>query len=246
MLKKLIIFFSLTFIVLGQGETIKLDEEIKEPVLHYNLILTNTLEEPSFNRLGNQTKATFILSLATVGILFALPEDFTGWTRSDIKHIDTRYNHNLGHRGMVWDPDNLWFNLVGHPYVGSIYYIAARKSGFDEFDSFLYSFAMSTFFWEMGVEGFAEAPSIQDIVITPGIGALLGEYLYHVEINIINNDGKIKNSRFLGKSALVLIDPVGTLANFMGYKDDVVKGSWTFVKGKRNESLLGYNISMKF
>ena len=105
---------------------------------------------------------------------------------------------------------------------------------------------MSTFFWEMGVEAFAEAPSMQDIVITPGAGAILGEYLYNLEGKIIKNEGKIGNSKFLGKTALLFIDPIGSLANTMGYKDDTVQGFWNFTKSYDERLQLAYNLRVEF
>lgn len=246
MFKKIILFMSFCTIMFAEGEKLSLNEGTVQTKSDFNLKFNNALSEPSFKRLGDQTKATGILSLATVAVLFILPEDFTGWSRADIKNIGSRYKKNQGERGLVWDPDNPFFNFVGHPYVGAVYYIAARKSGFDEFDSFMYSFLMSTFFWEMGIEGFAEAPSIQDIVITPGSGAILGEYLYGLEMKILANEGKIGNSRFLGKTALVFIDPIGTLANKMGYKDDEVQGSWTVMTVNKNQSQLAYTFGVKF
>ncbi|WP_203249645.1 MULTISPECIES: DUF3943 domain-containing protein [Cysteiniphilum] len=66
------------------------------------------------------------------------------------------------------------YQYIGHPYAGAIYYMAARDSGFGEFESFLYSAFISTFFWEYGVEAFAEVPSIQDLIVTPVDGWLLG------------------------------------------------------------------------
>lgn len=245
MFKKIILFLSFYCAVFAQGEKINLDEE-QVININYDVVKENKMETASSQRLMNQTKATAILSLATVGILYALPEDFTGWDRDEVKNLKSKYNKNLVKRGFVWDPDNLFFNFIGHPYVGAVYYIAARKSGYDEYDSFLYSFFMSSIFWEMGIEAMAEAPSIQDIVITPGAGAILGEYLFKVEGKIINNDGKIGNSKFLGKTALVFIDPIGTLANKMGFKDDEVQGAWTFLPTGQKEIQLAYNLKVNF
>lgn len=245
MLKKIIVFFILGIVVLAEGEKIDLGTQIFEKK-NYNLVLENRTDKPSYDRLIDQTKAMAILSLATVAVLYVLPEEFTGWNRDDIKNIGERYSNNVKNRGVVWDGDNMFFNLVGHPYVGSCYYIVARKSGFTQFDSFLYSFLMSTFFWESGVEAFAESPSIQDIIITPGTGALLGEYLYRKEIKILNNDGKIANSKFLGKTVLILIDPIGSLANTMGYKDDEVRGAWSVYKENNSKLQLAYNFKVNF
>ncbi len=268
MLKKIYLFIILGCLTFAQGEkgftdanisnstesSIKLEIEeetkistseaislnIEEPVEKYNF------GEPNFQRLKNQTKSISIFAVGTMGVLYLLPGDFTGWDKAELKGIGSKYKNNLTNRGVVWDPDNIFFNFVAHPYVGAVYYIAARKSGYDEFHSFLYSFAMSSFFWEMGIEGFAEAPSIQDIIITPGIGSILGEFMLGVENKILLNDGKVGNSKFIGKTTLMLIDPIGTLANQMGYKDNDVQGSWTVMKNKENNYQLAYNLEFKF
>ncbi len=190
--------------------------------------IESIIKEPrgDWNRLGKQTMSAGILAVGTAGLLFILPEEFTNWDREDIKGINGKWLRNVK-RGPVWDHDDAVLNWVAHPYVGSTYYVAARKSDFNEFDSFLYSFAMSTFFWEYGVEAFAETPSVQDLILTPVLGAFLGEYLYKKEKEILANDGRIGDSRFLGKTALVLIDPIGALSNLLGFKDEHVEGSWT-------------------
>lgn len=246
MIKRFILFFAITFVIFAEGEQLNLESQTTKLELDYNMEFVNALKEPSKERLINQTKSIAILSLATMGILYALPEDFTGWERDDFKYIGLNYKENFEERGVIWDPDNAFFNFVGHPYVGAVYYIAARKSGYDEYHSFLYSFVMSSFFWEMGIEAFAEAPSIQDIIITPGAGAILGELMFAMEHKILENDGKILKSRFLGKTALIAIDPIGSLANTIGYKDDQVMGYWSFGKNSGNRMQLAYNLRIEF
>lgn len=245
-LKKLVLFVSFAFAIFAEVEKLDLSWEEKQEIRNYNLQELHKIQGENPKRLINQVKSIAILSLGTMGVLYALPEDFTGWERDDLKNIGSKYDDNILDRGFVWDPDDAFFNFFGHPYVGAVYYIAARKSGYNEFKSFLFSFGMSTFFWEMGVEAFAEAPSMQDIVITPGAGAILGEYLYNLEGKIIRNDGKIGSSKFLGKTALLFIDPIGALANTMGYKDDTVQGFWNFTKNYDNKLQLAYNLRVEF
>ncbi|MNL27232.1 hypothetical protein D3C87_1488100 [compost metagenome] len=79
--------------------------------------------------------------------------------------------------------------------------------------SFGYSVMMSTFFWEYGVESFAEVPSIQDLIVTPIIGSLLGEAFFRLERNIQENHGKVWGSETLGKVCMVLLNPAGALSD---------------------------------
>lgn len=205
-----------------------------------------------WNRLGKQTISVGILSLGTTAMLYVLPESFTNWDRDDIKDINGKWESNIK-KGPVWDHDDAILNYVAHPYVGATYYVAARKSDFNEFDSFLYSFAMSTFFWECGVEAFAEVPSIQDLIVTPVFGSILGEYLYRQEKKILANDGKIRDSKLLGKVALILIDPIGTFTNLIGFKDTNIQGAWTVVNSQqiedgivKNKPILGLTFASTF
>lgn len=206
----------------------------------------------NWRRLGHQTVSVGILALGTTALLYMLPESFTNWDRDDINDISGKWESNVK-KGPVWDHDDAFLNYIGHPYVGAAYYVTARKSDFNEFDSFLYSVAMSTFFWEYGVEAFAEVPSIQDLVVTPIFGSMIGEYLYRQEKKILANDGKVRDSRFLGRLALILIDPIGTFSNLIGFKDSDVQGSWTLINSQsiedgtvKNKPLLGLTFTSRF
>ena len=81
--------------------------------------------------------------------------------------------------------------------------------------SFWYSFALSTFFWEYGIEAFAEVPSIQDLIVTPVAGALLGEGFYLAKRHILKNDNKLLGSRVLGRTTIWLMDPMTEACNLM-------------------------------
>ncbi len=70
---------------------------------------------------------------------------------------------------------DLWIiNYIGHPYQGAYYFNNMRSQGAGFWPSALYSLAQSTI-WEYGIESFFERPSIQDLIITPIGGTILGE-----------------------------------------------------------------------
>ncbi len=159
---------------------------------------------------------TFLLvgaGVATMGILYLMPSSVTNWEDDD-KSPTKKWWDNVTH-GPVWDKDDLWLNYVAHPYVGAIYYMGARSAGANAWESFAYSFMLSTFFWECGIESFAEIPSIQDLIFTPVGGAILGEGFYLAKRNIIANDYQLWNSKFLGKSAIFLMDPITEVAEWI-------------------------------
>lgn len=159
----------------------------------------STAPEKDWDYLMGQTYTILGLSVATVGMMTFLPESITNWTAEDrdFSNLTSKWWDNVS-EGPVWDKDDHFLNYVMHPYFGGVYYTAARHSGFNEFESFVYSFTMSTFFWEYGVESFAEVPSIQDIIVTPLFGAAVGEWMYLTEQSIVSNGGEVLGSETLG------------------------------------------------
>lgn len=170
----------------------------------------STAPEKDWDYLMGQTYTILGLSVATVGLMTFLPESITSWTAEDrdFSNLSQKWWDNVSD-GPIWDKDEHYLNYVMHPYFGGVYYTAARHAGFQEFESFLYSFAMSTFFWEYGVESFAEIPSIQDIIVTPLFGAAVGEWMYLAEQQIVANDSEVLNSEMLGSVSLFFLNPVG-------------------------------------
>lgn len=80
---------------------------------------------------------------------------------------------------------------------------------------------MSSFFWEYGVEAFAERPSMQDLYITPIAGYLIREGFFIAKKAIIKNDSRILHSRFLGYTTLFVLDPFNNILDGLGYKQKV-------------------------
>lgn len=161
-------------------------------------------------RLWSQTKLMFGMGLGVLGVLAILPESFTNWDKSELKQFHKKWWDNVS-SGPVMDEDDFFLNYVTHPYFGGVYYIAARESGYNQWNSFVYSFLMSTFYWEYGIEAVAEVPSIQDIIVTPVGGWLYGEWAYHQKRSIVANDGLVWGSSGLGSTALFFLDPVGMI-----------------------------------
>ncbi len=166
--------------------------------------------DQDWDYLVGQTYTILGLSVATVGVMTFLPESFTNWTEEDrdMSRLASKWWDNVS-AGPVWDKDDHVLNYVMHPYFGGVYYTAARHAGYDEWKSFLYSFTMSTFFWEYGIEAFAEVPSIQDIIVTPVFGAAVGELMYKQEQAILANGGEVWGSKSFGNFNLFLLNPVG-------------------------------------
>ena len=158
--------------------------------------------------------------IAVVGILYVLPESITNWSDEQKKGYDLdRWTRNV--RSPAWDDDTWYVNYVIHPYWGAAYYTRARERGFGELGSFLYSAFLSTSF-EYGVEALFEQPSIQDLIVTPIAGSLIGWAIEPVRGRI-----KAKGSEQLwyDKLFIVLTDPLGAASSLgdslLGIKSSV-------------------------
>jgi hypothetical protein len=203
-----------------------------------------------YRRLGYNTAMYFGASIVAFGILYAMPESVTNWDKEAMKEngITYKWKQNVK-AGPVWDHDDWVLNYVTHPYAGGIYYMTARSSGFNMFESFLYSAFMSTCFWEYGIEAFAEIPSKQDLVVTPVLGSVVGEGFFCAKKEILRNDRRVLKSRVLGYTCLTLMDPFNTLLDSFGYKEKTKSqlnlAPIGFDKGA-NKTIWGLSFNMQF
>jgi len=230
------------------------EEKSVEPRFYdapYRVSLFNAQHGEDAARLLSQTKSIFGYGFAVIGVLALMPTSVTNWESSP-DSLGSKWVNNV-QDGPVWDRDDLYINVIGHGYFGGVYYQAARKSGYRQWDAFIYSSLMSTFYWEYGIEAFAEMPSIQDIVITPVIGWAYGEWALQSERDIWLNGGALWDSEVLGNTALFLLDPVDCIGRNINYVlgKDVIKagtGYFTFQQSKLPygdsvENQIGFTIS---
>lgn len=213
----LLVFFLLWFVGRVHAET------LQWPTV-YNLKHANaaSVYDRPYSLLENKvdkeilyqnTGALVGAGIGVMALLYLMPSSFTNW--EDKGESPTRKWWKNVSRAPVWDKDDLYLNYVAHPYVGAIYYMGARSAGVNAPYSFLYSFALSTFFWEYGIESFAERPSIQDLIITPTLGAILGEGFYQAKRCIRDNDRKLLGSRALGQTVIFLMDPMTEVTEWL-------------------------------
>jgi hypothetical protein len=175
----------------------------------YDMPYSITANYPNYKRLALNTGVLYGAGFLTLGVLCLLPEDATAWNKKEMQNTPPfkRWWRNVK-KGPVVDKDNFIFNYVLHPYGGAAYYMGARSQGFNLFYSFLYGAGVSTLFWEYGIEAFMEIPSIQDLILTPFAGALIGEGFYILKRHIVANNYKLFGSPVLGNIVAFLIDPV--------------------------------------
>jgi hypothetical protein len=175
-----------------------------------------------WRRLGYTSSMYVGATVIAFGVLWVMPESTTNWDKEEMreKGILWKWKENVK-AGPVWDEDDWVLNWITHPYCGGLYYMTARSSGFTVMESFGYSAIMSTFFWEYGIEAFAEVPSIQDLIITPVVGSMVGEGFFYAKKSILKHDKKVLKSRALGITTLFFMDPFNTILDGFGYKDRV-------------------------
>ncbi|HOO69218.1 MAG TPA: DUF3943 domain-containing protein [Bacteroidales bacterium] len=86
----------------------------------------------------------------------------------------------------VKDNDLAVINYIGHPYQGSFYFNATRSQGALFWQASLFTILQSAL-WEYVWEGGLEQPSIQDLIITPLGGILLGELSHRATLAMRKN-----------------------------------------------------------
>lgn len=90
----------------------------------------------------------------------------------DFPSIEERFN------GEAWRFDNNTFgiNYLAHPLNGAGMWVLARGNRVGVWPAFAYTFLGSTF-WEFAIE-FQEKVSINDMIVTPGVGLAVGEFFH--------------------------------------------------------------------
>ncbi len=141
-----------------------------------------------------------------VGIIYTTPERFSGWTSQQKKDTFSHYSENV--QRLVLDKDKFYINYLLHPYWGGTYYTRGRERGLDETSSLVYSALMSAMY-EFGPECFFEKPSIQDLIVTPLVGSLLGAYVFEPWRNSIKRKQEL---RWYDHALLIATDPLGVLS----------------------------------
>lgn len=181
----------------------------------YDYPYSRTRSMPNWGKLWANTAILMGGGIATMIVLESLPDGSTAWSRAERRET-TLFRRWLNHvkAGPVWDHDKFVFNYILHPYGGAAYYMSARSCGFNAWGSFLYSFAISTLFWEYGFEAFNEIPSVQDLVITPVVGAVVGECFYRAKRSIVSRGYEVLGSPVLGYITAFFLDPVNEVTGY--------------------------------
>ena len=137
-------------------------------------------DDPKFNR---RYSAGLVLARVTSSNFFGwafsryvMKEE---WAEISIKTVKNNFKH-----GWEWDTDGFATNFLIHPRAGSDYFNVARSNGYSFWASYPF-----TFFGSAQWEWFGEntSPSKNDLVTTTISGAFLGEVLYRISSNILDD-----------------------------------------------------------
>ncbi len=162
--------------------------------------------EPDWPGLRRDTYYFLGLQWAAIGVIYVLPDEFSGWSDSEKETNQLkRWREHVAEP--VWDGDDFYINYVLHPYWGATYYIRGRERGLSRKGAFWFSVLHSSLF-EFGAEAFFEPASIQDLIFTPTLGSLLGMYFESVRDGIKQRRGALG---WGDKTLLVLTDPFGAI-----------------------------------
>ena len=138
-----------------------------------------------------------------IGVLYISPQSVSGWSDEQKKNFTIeKYKKNT--RQMIWDRDKFYINYILHPYWGMTYYVRARERGATHVGSFWYAELLSTL-WEFGVEALFEPVSIQDLFVTPIMGAVIGRYVDTYRQSVKSKPVQSPFDNFM----LGLTDPLG-------------------------------------
>jgi hypothetical protein len=115
-------------------------------------------------------------------ILYASPYSFSNWCRPNAysyrENMKTAFT-----KPPVIDHDNWYINYLGHPYQGACAYNAVRSQGAKFWQAGLFALGHSMA-WEYLIESGNERPSVQDIIVTPVVGSLVGELIHQATLGM--------------------------------------------------------------
>jgi uncharacterized protein DUF3943 len=106
--------------------------------------------------------------------------------------------------GWEWDTDKFNVNFFRHPYSGAMSFNQARIHGYNFFESIPFAFGGSLM-WEYLMEN--TRPSYNDLINTTVSGAFLGEVLYRLSSNVLD-DRRSGFKRVLKELLAGLLNPV--------------------------------------
>lgn len=153
----------------------------------------------------------FGIEICCTSVLLMTPEEISKWDKSEASFRKSLNTFKLAYTELPIKDNDLWaINYIGHPYQGAYFYNAVRSQNATVLQSSLFCLG-HTLLWEFVSEAFYEQPSIQDLIVTPISGVILGELIHRGTLRMSRN-GFI----WYEKALIILINPLYVLNN--GFK----------------------------
>jgi hypothetical protein len=194
------------------------NRNFKTPVINYhdsflstaqNVPLLRNEHAGVWKKIGRAELFIGGVELLGMAVLISMPKEVTKWPPNWA--ADAWYTLKESFSSIpVWDKDDWALNYIGHPVAGSYYYNALRSQNASLFHSFLFGTAQS-FIWEFVIEGMAEPPSAQDLIVTPIAGLILGESTHLLTMNMRRN-----GFNFFEKIFVLIFNPMFVINNGFG------------------------------
>ncbi|MFA6480982.1 MAG: DUF3943 domain-containing protein [Bacteroidales bacterium] len=102
----------------------------------------------------------------------------------------------------VWDSDSISWNYGVHPIMGSFSYLTFRNMKGHWAEAFAGA-ALNSAIYEYLIAGGTQQPSINDLIITPVLGSLLGEGIYQLKKQMLRD----KRLNLFEKVVMTVTDP---------------------------------------
>jgi hypothetical protein len=207
-----------------------LDRDLKTPVINLtdtflpgrsDLPLLRNQQAGIWKKIGRAELFIGGAELFGITVLMLTPKEVTGWSSDWTQDAWRNMKRSLSNPP-VWDDDDWQLNYIGHPVAGSYYYNSLRSQHASVFHSFLFATAQS-FIWEFFIEATAEKPSIQDLIVTPIAGAILGESTHRLTMNMRRNGFNLFEKVFV-----VIFNPLFVLNNGFGPRFNPVRQNQAF------------------
>lgn len=103
----------------------------------------------------------------------------------------------------VWDNDSISWNYGAHPIMGSLSYLAYRNRRAHWAEACAGA-AINSAIYEYIIAGGTQQPSINDLIVTPVIGSLLGEGIYRLKKRLLRD----RHLSFIEKVVVTVSDPM--------------------------------------
>ncbi len=181
----------------------------------------------------NKRSPFWVPAVEVIGIDFATVALDRYILKADYAMISLKsWEYNF-RKGWEWDVDGFGINFFGHPYSGSLTFSAARSTGYNYYQSTGFSFGGSVIYEYLGEN---TRPSYNDVINTPINGALIGEILYRISSNILD-DTKVGGER-VGREILAgILDPARGLNRLLQGKTSRVTPHEVYQKEPANYTL---------